>query len=147
VIVRRVRVALTIAVIALCVLAASVTRTTFAPGPLALATFAPLPNQAAAGVTFAPLSPDQIGRVQISVSQALVVARRWAPFSGSHLRITVHLGAFADPTNLPSMPAYLVIFDGVIVPNLGPTPGPPNHEDIEVISAVTGHAIEGFSYR
>src|SRR5580658_4233760 len=144
---RRVRVALTIAVMALGLLAASAARTTFAPGPVALASYAALPDEAAAGVTFAPLSPNQIGRVQISVSQALVEARQWAPFSGKHVRVTVHLGAFADPTNLPSVPAYLVIFDGVIVPSLGPKPEPPNHEDIEVISAVTGHAIEGFSYR
>jgi hypothetical protein len=85
--------------------------------------------------------------VQISVAQALVIARRWEPFSGKHPRVTVHLGAFADSLYLPSVPAYLVIFDGVIVPNSGPKAEPPNHEDIEVINAVTGHAMEGFSYR
>jgi hypothetical protein len=46
-----------------------------------------------------------------------------------------------------SVPAYLVIFDGVIVPNSGPTSEPPNHEYVEVVNAVTGHAMEGFSYR
>jgi hypothetical protein len=85
--------------------------------------------------------------VQVSVAQALVIARHWEPFSGKHPRVAVHLGAFSDSMYLPFVPAYLVIFDGVIVPNSGPKAEPPNHEDIEVINAVTGHAMEGFSYR
>ena len=144
---RRIRVALAIGVIALGLLVASASRASFAPDPIFLASYAPLPNQAAAGVTFVPLSRYQISRVQISVAQALVIARHWEPFSGKHPRVTVHLGAFADSKYLPSVPAYLVIFDGVYVPNLGPKGGRPNHEDIEVINAVTGHAMEGFSYR
>src|ERR1700722_10040326 len=113
---------------------------------MVLASYAPLPNEAAAGVTFVPLSPHQISHVQISVAQALVTAKHWEPFSAKHPRVTVHLGAFADSTILTSVPAYLVIFEGVLVPNSGPTAEPPNHEDIEVINAVTGHAMEGFSY-
>jgi hypothetical protein len=143
----RIRVAFAIGIIALGLLAASTARATFASEPIVLAPYAPLPNQAAAGVTFIPLSLQQMGRVQVSVAQALVIARHWEPFSGKHPRITVHLGAFADSMYLLSVPAYLVIFDGVIVPNSGPKAEPPNHEDIEVINAVTGHATEGFSYR
>jgi hypothetical protein len=112
-----------------------------------MASYVPLLNEAAAGVTFAPLSSHQIESVQTSVAQALVTARQWEPFSGKHPRITVHLGAFTDSMYVTSVPAYLVIFDGVIVPNSGPTSEPPNHEYVEVVNAVTGHAMEGFSYR
>src|SRR5271167_2242858 len=76
----RIRTALGIGIFALGLLAASAARATYSSGPI-VATYAPLPNLAAAGVTFVPLSPHQIGRVEISVSQALVVARHWEPFS------------------------------------------------------------------
>ena len=116
------------------------------------ATYAPLPREAMSTmrVTFTRLTPRQFDRVRISPAQALATALRRESFSGEHPRITVHLGAFTDPLVQPAVKkalAYLIIFDGVIVPNTGPRGGPPNHEYIDVISAATGRSIEGFSYR
>jgi hypothetical protein len=147
--VRRFRIALAICFIALGLLAATFTRAIMERGPTEFAPYAPLPHQAtsAVGVTFVRLRPFELARVRVSAPQALAAAIRWEAFSGNNPHVTVDLGAFADSKKLPTVLAYLVIFDGVIVPNLGPKQERPNHEDIAVINAVTGHAIEGFSYR
>jgi hypothetical protein len=143
-----IRIAAAIGLFALVVLAAIAVRATFQSSPVDLASYTPLPHTAttSTGVTFVQLKPSQLAGVRVSDTQALAIARHWEAFSGTNPHITVDLGAFADSKNVPPVPAYLVIFHGVIVPSLGPKQERPNYDDIEVISAVTGHAIEGFSY-
>ncbi len=153
VVVMRIRVILSVSVIALgTALAVTVARATSEPDTTSIATYAPLPRAATTsiGVTFTRLTLTQLDRVRISETQALAVAKHWEAFSGKHPRISVHIGSFTDAQVEPAVrkvPAYLVISDGVIVPNSGPVGGRPNHEHIEVINAVTGRAVEGFSYR
>ena len=146
---RGIRITFATGVFALGLFGALAAQATTQSAPIDLAPYTPLPHHAttAAGVTFAQLKPSQLARVRVTATQALAVARRWEAFSGKNPRITVDLGAFADSKNVPSVLAYLVFFGGAIVPNLGPKPGRPNHEDIEVISVFTGRAIEGFSCR
>jgi hypothetical protein len=43
--------------------------------------------------------------------------------------------------------AYVVIFDGLVVPNLGPNGGPSGHELVVVVNADTGKRVEASSYR
>jgi hypothetical protein len=145
---RAIRITLAIGLFALGLLCATAAPTTKSSGPINLAPYAPLSHHATTvtGVVFARLTPSELARVRVSATQALDTATHWEPFSGKDPRITVVLGEFADSKNVPSVPAYLVIFDGVLVPNLGPKPAPPSHRNIEVINAVTGHAMEGFSY-
>ena len=68
-------------------------------------------------------------------------------FDGSQPEFDDILTRLSELQSQINAPFSLVIFDGVIVPKFGPKQGRPNHEDIEVISAFTGRAIEGFSYR
>ena len=150
---RHIRAIVSISILALgSTLAVTAAGATSTASPSLLATYAPLPRQATItmGVTFTRLRPIQLAQVRVSVAQALATAKHWESFSGEHPRITVRLGDFTDPQIEPSVrnvPAYLVIFDGVNVPNTGPKGGRSNHEHIEVIGAITGRALEGFSYR
>ena len=150
---RRVRIAKTPAVLATCAaLTLAFAGPAWASNKVVLSPYAPFPKAALTDVGAALARPThaEAAGVGVSVSRAYAVGLSQAGYVPKGAKATVRLGLFRDTMMGPPIVwvlAYLVIFDGVVVPNLGPNGGPGGHELVVVVNAHTGKSMETFSYR
>jgi len=115
-----------------------------------LSPYAPFPRAAltAVGAAFARSTRVQVTSARVSVSRAYAVALTQAGYLPKGVKVTMRLGLFSDAMQgKPAALSYAVTFDGVNVPNYGPTAGPDGHELVVIVNAKTGRSIEAFSYR
>jgi hypothetical protein len=119
---------------------------------LTISPYAPFPRAAltAVGAVFARPTHAQVVGVRVSVSRAYDVSLTRVGDLPKGAKVTIRLGLFSDTEQnfaRKVVLAYAVIFDGVVIPSYGPTPGPVGHELIVIVNATTGRAVEAFSYR
>lgn len=134
------------------VLALGVIGPAWASNKVVLSPYAPFPKLALTDVGAALVRPTHAegAGVRVSVSRAYAVGLSQVGYVPKGAKVTLRLGLFRDTMMGPPIVwvlAYVVIFDGVVVPNLGPNGGPGGHELVVVVNAHTGKSMETFSYR
>jgi hypothetical protein len=124
----------------------------FATGIGTLSPYAPFPQSALTniGASFSRPTNAQVFNARVSALHAYAVAMVRMDTRPGNAKVTERLGVFSDTMMKPPIiriVCYAVIFDGVSVPSLGPTSGPPNHELVVIINAKSGRIVESFSHR
>jgi len=148
---RRIHIARAPAVLVACTaLVFGVAGPAWATSKVVLSPYAPFPKAALTGVgaAFARPTHAQVAGARVSVSRAYAVALTQTGTLPKDVKVTTRLGLFSDAMQGKTAAlSYAVTFDGVDVPNYGPTPGPGGHELVVIVNANTGRYVEAFSYR
>jgi hypothetical protein len=149
---RRLRFAIiSVAFALISMLAARGTGPAFATGKGTLSPYAPFPQSAITnlGTSLSRPTNAQVFNARVSVLHAYAVAMLRMGTLPGNAKVTEPIGVFSDTMLKPPIiriVCYAVIFDGVSVPSLGPTSGPPNHELVVIDNAKSGRIVESFSY-
>lgn len=122
--------------------------------------YIPLPAaaSAAAGVHLDPLQNSQLTAIQVSVPDAIAIAKARLGLTLAAGDVAISLGSFTDDQYVTTdasgarqlvangLAAYVVSFSGLSIASLGRS-GTSNTETNVVVNATTGEVVEEFSYR